>query len=272
MDFRKMASLLLLLLLGLCNAHPSNDHDADNESSGDGSDSEDMTATILRMNNGSPDLLLEGDLVISRVRNAMKCHHDLNSCLWPKSANGNVEIPFLMSNKYDKTEKIKILKAIKDLESKTCIRFIPRKNQTAYISIEPRYGCSSSLGYIGDKQVVSLQRAGCVRNGIIQHELLHALGFNHEQTRSDRDKHVKIIWANLDKYYWINFRKQDTNNLNTPYDYSSVMHYGRRAFGKFGAVSIIPIPDPSVTIGQKEGVSNIDILRINKLYNCCSYI
>lgn len=24
-----------------------------------------------------------------------------------------------------------------------------------------------------------------------------------------------------------NFQKQKTNNLNTPYDYSSVMHYGR---------------------------------------------
>lgn len=57
--------------------------------------------------------------------------------------------------------------------------------------------CSSLLGRIGDKQVVSLQRSGCIDNGIIQHELLHALGFYHEHTRSDRDKYVKINWDNI---------------------------------------------------------------------------
>ncbi|XP_073348936.1 low choriolytic enzyme-like isoform X2 [Pagrus major] len=266
MDLRTTVSLLLVLLLGLCNAH---DHGTDNVEK---PDMEDVTETILRMNNGSSDYLMEGDVMIPKTRNAMKCVSKRYSCLWPKSSNGNVEIPFLLSKKYDNSEKTTILRALKDFETKTCIRFVPRAAQRAYLSIEPRYGCASLLGRTGDKQVLSLQRYGCVSHGIIQHETLHALGFYHEHTRSDRDQYIKINWDNINQYFLNNFEKKDTNNLNTPYDYSSIMHYGRTAFGKLRSETIIPYPDPSIPIGNREGMSKIDILRVNRLYKCWNYI
>ncbi|KAI3364448.1 hypothetical protein L3Q82_011236 [Scortum barcoo] len=240
----------------------------DDDFADDKSDMTDFTATILKTNKGSNDFLLEGDILIPKTRNAMKCLNATYSCLWPKSANGKVEIPFLISSNYDDTERAAILQAMKDFEQDTCIRFIPRATQTAYLTIEPKSGCFSLLGRIGDRQVVSLQRFSCIDHGIIQHELLHALGFYHEHTRSDRDQYIRINWENIDKSVLYNFDKQDTNNLNTPYDYSSVMHYGRTAFGKNGLETIIPIPDSSVPIGQRKGMSNIDIVRINRLYKC----
>uniref|UniRef100_A0A667WPC9 Metalloendopeptidase n=1 Tax=Myripristis murdjan TaxID=586833 RepID=A0A667WPC9_9TELE len=270
MELRAMISLLLLLLLGLSMAHPGHfvfsvklvvdDFLFGSLSSEILEDESDITSTILRMNNGSTDFLIEGDVLIPRTRSAMRCFSKTFSCLWSKSANGKVEIPFIINSKYDTHEKNEILNAMKDFHSKTCIRFVPRVKQRMYISFEPRYGCFSSLGRLGDKQVVSLQRFGCVRHGIIQHELLHALGFYHEHTRSDRDQYVRINWE----------YKKDSNNLNTPYDYSSVMHYGRTAFAsQFGKETITPIPDPSVPIGQRQGMSDIDIRRINTLYKCC---
>ncbi|XP_037541704.1 low choriolytic enzyme [Nematolebias whitei] len=261
MDHKAKVTLLLLLLSGLCNAH-----------TGDHSKKEDISTTIIRMNNGTlVQQLIEGDMLIPKTRNALKCHNKQYSCFWPKSTNGNVEVPFVISPKYDKDERKTILTAMKGFEPKTCIRFVPRTNQRAHLSLEPKFGCFSSLGRVGEKQLVSLQRYGCVEKGIVQHELLHALGFYHEHNRSDRDKYVKIHWDNMPDIVKVNFKKMDTDNLNTKYDYSSVMQYGKTAFGTDGKETITPIPDPNVPIGQRVGMSDIDILRVNRLYNCSKY-
>ncbi|XP_030201281.1 low choriolytic enzyme [Gadus morhua] len=226
--------------------------------------------TILMMNRGSPEFLIDGDVLISRKRSAKKCYSKSFSCLWPMSDNGKVEIPFTISDQYAGDEEAAILKALEGFHSETCIRFIPRKTQRMYLQFKSLFGCFSSVGRIGERQVISLQRFGCVNNGIIQHEVMHALGFYHEHTRSDRDQYIQISWENIQPDKLNNFKKRDTNNLGMPYDYQSVTHYGRRAFSSVWKDTITPIPDASVRIGRSNGLSGIDIQKINKLYKCWS--
>lgn len=57
--------------------------------------------------------------------------------------------------------------------------------------------CWSYFGKIGGRQAVGLVKNGCMDKGAIQHEMNHALGFIHEQARSDRDKFVKIMWEHI---------------------------------------------------------------------------
>lgn len=35
--------------------------------------------------------------------------------------------------------------------------------------------------------------------------------------------------------------------------------------------TLIPYPDSSIEIGQRDGMSKIDVLRVNRLYKCHGY-
>lgn len=50
----------------------------------------------------------------------------------------------------------------------------------------------------GGRQEVNLQNPGCVtKKGTVLHELLHAIGFMHEQSRPERDNFVEIVYKNI---------------------------------------------------------------------------
>ena len=61
--------------------------------------------------------------------------------------------------------------------------------------------------------------------GTVAHEIGHALGMFHEQSRSDRDMYVEVIPENIEPGYEHNFDLTSTNNYNTPYNFYSMMHY-----------------------------------------------
>ncbi|CAL8351339.1 unnamed protein product [Merluccius merluccius] len=262
----KTSLSLLLLLLGLSQAQPLVEEENVDDVEEDNEDM-DISTRILTANNGSSEILLEGDLVLPTTRNAIMCWS--NNCLWRKSSNGLVTVPYTVSRAFSFSDKTMFENAMQTFHNKTCVRFVPRESQYDYISFENGEGCYSSLGMTGGRQVLSLNKPGCMYHGIIQHEINHALGFDHEQNRSDRNQYVRINWENIAPRMAYNFHRQNTNNLNTPYDYSSVMHYGRTAFSiRRGKDSITPIPNRCAQIGQRNEMSKIDIMRINRLYDC----
>ncbi|XP_074660363.1 high choriolytic enzyme 1-like [Tubulanus polymorphus] len=158
--------------------------------------------------------------------------------------------------------------ALKELQDKvgSCIEFIERTDQTNYISIYSGSGCWSYVGMVRNKQMMSLKEHGCLGAGTIQHEFLHALGFQHEQCRSDRDKYLTINWENIPEAKRHNFNIDNTNNQGLPYEYASVMQYGKYAFSSNGKPSMTP-KDPNARLGIRK-LHSRDIKMVQKLYGC----
>lgn len=184
----------------------------------------------------------------------------------------NAIIPFYIEESHFTDNGIKtILSAMKEFHKKSCIRFKP------YQSDDPNWvivtgnetGCWSAVGMKGEGgQQLNVNSPKCVRKGVVIHELLHAAGFWHQQSSSDRDEFVKIIWENILDGHERNFYKyEDTEetNFGVSYDYNSIMHYSRYAFSKDGSDTIEPLQN-ATGLGQRDGFSKKDLIKLNKMY------
>ncbi|XP_071972722.1 embryonic protein UVS.2-like [Engystomops pustulosus] len=118
-------------------------------------------------------------------------------------------------------------------------------------------------------QTLSLQTPKCMSYGVVQHETMHALSFFHEHSRMDRDKYVDIMWQYISPQNQGDFIVENGQTMDIPYNYNSIMHYSRNTFSNTsGMPSIVPKPDPSVFIGQRNGLSALDVVMINRFYDC----
>ena len=128
--------------------------------------------------------------------------------------------------------------------------------------------CYSNVGRVGGAQAISIG-AGCERPGIVMHEIFHALGRWHEQSRPDRDDYVSIHLENVEKKYHNNFAKLNfIKTFNIPYDFLSLMHYPANAFSKNGHPSIVPVVPTQIQLGQREIFTSSDLQHLNMLYRC----
>ncbi|CAH0595484.1 unnamed protein product [Chrysodeixis includens] len=207
----------------------------------------------------------EGDILMppAQTRNGVR----EQTLRWP-----NGHIPYVIEGYFSQEQRETIMKAIADYHRLTCLRFVPYKGQKDYITIQSKNtGCWSSVGRIGGRQEVNLQAPGCTsKKGTVIHELLHAIGFMHEQSRPERDDFVIVRYNNIKPGTESNFRKADkrnTNDFSVPYDYNSVMHYSEYAFSKNSQKTIEPKVG-GVKLGQREGLSRGDVKKVNNMYNC----
>jgi astacin len=163
----------------------------------------------------------------------------------------------------------RISDAIAHWQQKTHIRFIQRTGDNAsqypnYVYFRPADGCWSHVGMQGGKQDIGLAD-GCGTGATI-HEIGHALGLWHEQSREDRDQHIQIVWQNIEPGQEHNFNQHVTDGDDYgQYDYDSIMHYGSTAFSKNGEPTIVTIP-PGRNIGNRDSLSETDIATIKTLY------
>ncbi|OCT82023.1 hypothetical protein XELAEV_18024531mg [Xenopus laevis] len=268
--------ICIALLLCLCGSALSRPLELQQffDSPSGGLPGDDIIGSIMKMNKGRTRLLQHGDVANRMRRSAIRCAGQ--NCYWLKSADGLVNVPYTLPSEYTIQDRAALEAAMLEFSTLTCVRFVPHTHERDFLNIISDSGCWSFQGRRGGGgQDLSLQRDGCLSHGIIQHELNHALGFVHEHTRSDRDSYVKIFWNNIQPEYKDSFIKMDTDNQGLDYDYDSVMHYGRYSYSIDSQLPTIqPIPNGLIPIGQKNGLSSLDVAKINRLYNCsmCSSV
>jgi hypothetical protein len=150
------------------------------------------------------------------------------------------------------------------------ISFVPRTSEPDFIrfSATNENVCSSGIGRTSGARTIHV--AVPCSTGNLRHEIGHSLGFQHEQSREDRDNFVKIVWDNIQDGREDNFDKA-TGSANTdlgPYDFGSIMHYPLDGFSKNGQNTIEPLVAVSagVTVGQRSSPSDGDVGAVKSLY------
>lgn len=214
--------------------------------------------------------MVEGDIILAKIKElklqgAVVCTK-MGGFRWKHGI-----VPFKLSEDLPIKNKMAVLQAILYLQQNTPVEFIELTSKNIaeykdYIAFIPAEGttCSSFVGRKGGQQEINLAPRCTTMNTV--HEISHALGLWHEQSRSDRDDYIQIVWENIEPDHRFNFDQHLGNSKNIgSYDYQSLMHYGPYAFSKNGEKTILPLQEDAI-IGQREQLSEKDIAAIQAMY------
>jgi hypothetical protein len=212
--------------------------------------------------------IFEGDIIVGPkgIENLSEdAGNPSGSCgsRWP-----NATIPYVIASGHPKKRDIET--AIATLNKETVLKVIPRTNQADYVEFVTGGGCSSYIGKIGGRQTINI---GSCSIGSIMHEVFHAAGMLHEQSRSDRDDYLVIKTENIQSDRLNNFRKVEGTISSCYYDFGSIMQYPNTAFSKGRSITIEPkgnlaneLKLAQITLGQRNALSIGDIEGIANLY------
>lgn len=208
-------------------------------------------------------LITEGDIIVGKVNDPGTSRAAVVSDFgnrWPNST-----IPYVIEDGYP--DENMIYYAINHINANSNLCLVPRTSESDYVEFVNSSGCSSWIGMIGGAQDINVS-PNCGIGATI-HEILHAAGFYHEQSRADRDHYVTINFDNVQNGKGHNFDKYSHGFDEGPYDYESIMHYGPTAFSSNGEPTIeinTPPGNSSTNIGQRSGLSHGDMSAINEIY------
>lgn len=174
----------------------------------------------------------------------------------------------------DASNSTTINNAIAHWQANTPIRFIQRTNQNNYVNFsgQPDQGAGDSqLGMVGGAQAIRLVTDASLRTVI--HEIGHAVGLMHEQTRNDRDTYVNINYSNINKDWKYQYDTYDIQGRGGTqvgaFDFESIMLYASYVPAAAYPGNLAPQitkKDGTTYFNFKETLSQGDINGVKALY------
>jgi len=189
-------------------------------------------------------------------------------------------IPYIIAEGFEDRVAQIIDSAINHWESNTCIRFqkydsAPTQHHLRFFPGE-KDACWSYIGRYQpypwiNYQNISIGSGYCEAMFVVAHEVGHAIGFYHEQSRFDRDEWITINTDNINPGDMNNFdlHSQD-GTRGIEYDYYSVMQYDTTAASSTGYSTMVPkdILAYHLMGANKVGLTVRDRLMAQKMYQC----
>ncbi|MFZ8934004.1 MAG: M12 family metallopeptidase [Bacteriovoracaceae bacterium] len=182
--------------------------------------------------------------------------------LWP-----NGIIPYELATDLNAREAV--ILAIEYFNKNTPIKFVKRKSEEDYLYFKNGINnCYSYLGFQGKKQEIVLNKF-CRKSDVL-HEIMHTLGFYHEQNRVSRDKYLEVNWKNIDEKHHLNFKKIHPKGMIDPeeeFDFDSILLYGPYSFALVDGEHTMIKPNGELYEVNRRGVLSAgDLKRIKKYY------
>mmetsp|Transcript_27353 Transcript_27353/g.43806 ORF Transcript_27353/g.43806 Transcript_27353/m.43806 type:complete len:643 (+) Transcript_27353:3-1931(+) len=139
-----------------------------------------------------------------------------------------------------------------------------------FVQSDPAQGCYSYVGMVESmrSQRLQLQMPGCSSLGTALHEIGHALGMAHEQSRPDRDQYIEVHWGNIQNGMQNQFEIAPNAHIKFNYDPLSIMHYDRFAFAVDPSKPTLDYRELGShnDLGQRVGLSSYDVAQVVDMY------